>query len=166
MCSVWFFRVNLVCMESLEPTSKPISEPRWAPDWQIIWVICQFYGLSSGIKTSNATPYKGLSLFALAIPFSSVQSLSRVRLFVTPWTAAHQVSLSITNSQSPPKPMSIEFMMPSNHLILCRPLLLLPSIFPSIRVFSNESVLCIRWPKFWSFSFNIGPSNEYSGLIL
>ena len=80
---------------------------------------------------------------------SSVQSLSHVRLFATPWTAAHQVSLSITNSQSPPKPMSIESGMPSNHLILCRPLLLLPSIFPSIRVFSNESALRIRWPKYW-----------------
>ena len=97
--------------------------------------------------------------------FSSVPSLSRVWLFVTPWTVARQGSLSITNSRSPPKPMSIELMMPSNHLILCHPLLLLPSIFPSIRVFSNESVLCIRWPKYWSFSFNISPSNEYSGLI-
>ena len=95
----------------------------------------------------------------------SVQSLSRVRLFVTPWTTAHQASLSITNSQSPPKPMSIESVMPSNHLILCHPLLLLPSIFPSIRVFSNESALCIRWPKYWSFSFNISPSNEHPGLI-
>ena len=87
--------------------------------------------------------------------FSSVQSLSRVQLFVTPWTAACQASLSITNPQSPPKPMSIELMMPSNHLILCCALLLLPSIFPSIRVFSNESGLHIRWPKYWSFSFNI-----------
>ena len=97
--------------------------------------------------------------------FSSVRSLSRVRLFVTPWTAAHQASLSITNSRSSLKLMSIESLMPYNYLILCRPLLLLPSIFPSIRVFSNESVLCIRWPKDWSFSFNISPSNEYSGLI-
>ena len=96
---------------------------------------------------------------------SSVQSLSRVQLFVTPWTAAHQASLSITNSQSLPKLMSIESVMPSNHLILYRPLLLLPSIFPSIRVFSNESALCIRWPKYWSFSFSINSSNEYSGLI-
>ena len=96
--------------------------------------------------------------------FSSVQSLSRVRLFVTPWTATCQASLSITNSRSPPMPMSIELMMPSNHLILCRPLLL-PSIFPSIRVFSNESVFRIRWPKYWSFSFNISPSNEHPGLI-
>ena len=99
------------------------------------------------------------------IPISSVQSLSLVRLFVTPLTAAHQASLSITNCQSLPKFMSIESVMPSNHLILYHPLLLLPSIFPSIRVFSNESALHIRWPKYWSFSFNISPSNEHSGLI-
>ena len=96
---------------------------------------------------------------------SSVHSLSHVRFFVTPWVAARQASLSITNSQSPPKPKSIVLVMPSNHLILCRPLLLLPSIFPSIRVFSNESALRIRWPKYWSFSFNISPSNEHPGLI-
>ena len=95
----------------------------------------------------------------------SVQSLSRVRLSVTPWTAAHQASPSITNSWSFLKPTSIESVMPSNHLILCHPLLLLPSIFPSIRVFSNESVLLIKWPKYWNFSFSISPSNEYSGLI-
>ena len=99
-----------------------------------------------------------------SVPLSSVQSLSRVQLFVTPWTAAHQASLSITNSWSLLKLMSIESVMPSNHLILCCPLLLLPSIFPSIRVFSKDSVLHIRWPKYWSFSFNISPSNEYSGL--
>ena len=96
---------------------------------------------------------------------SSVQSLSRVQLFATPWTTARQASLSITNSWSLPKPMSIESVMPSNHLILCCPLLLLPSIFPTIRVFSNESALHIRWPKYWSFSFNISPSNEHPGLI-
>ena len=94
-----------------------------------------------------------------------LQSFSRVWLFATPWTAALQASLSITNSRSPPKPMSIELVMPSNHLNLCRPLLLLPSIFPSVRVFSNESALRIRWPKCWSFSFNISPSNEHPGLI-
>ena len=94
-----------------------------------------------------------------------VQSLSRVRLFATPWTAARQASLSFTNSRSPPKPMFIESVMPSNHLILCHPLILLPSIFPSIRVFSNELALRMRWPKYWSFSFSISPSNEHPGLI-
>ena len=95
----------------------------------------------------------------------SVQSLSHVQLFLTPWTAACQASLSISNCQSPPKPMSIKSVMPSNRVILCRPLLLLPSIFPSIRAFSNESSLCIRWPKYWGFSFNISPSNEHPGPI-
>ena len=96
---------------------------------------------------------------------SSVQSLSRVQLFVTLWTAPCQASLSITNSRSLPKLMSVESVMPSNHLILCRPLLLLPSIFPSIRVFSNESTLHMRWPDYWSFSFSIIPSKEIPGLI-
>ena len=96
---------------------------------------------------------------------SSVQSLSRVWLFVTPWIAARQASLSITNSQSSLKLVSMELVMPSNHLILCRSLLLLPPIPPSIRVFSNESTLCMRWPKYWSFSFSISPSNEHLGLI-
>ena len=100
-----------------------------------------------------------------SIQFSSVQLLSRVRLFETPWIAACQASLSITNSQSLPKPMSIESVMPSNHLILCHPLLLLPSIFPSIRVFSDESILRLRWLKYWSFSFSISPSNGHPGLI-
>ena len=99
------------------------------------------------------------------IQFSSVQSFSHVQLFATPWTKASQASLSITNSWSPPKPMSIELVMPSSHLILCHPLLLLPSIFPSIRVFPNQSSLCIRWPKYWSFSFSISPSNEHPGLL-
>ena len=97
--------------------------------------------------------------------FTSVQSLSHVQLFVTPWTAVRQASLSITNFQSLLKLMSIESVMPSNHLILCHPLLLLPSIFSSIRIFSNESALHIRWPKYWSFSFSINHSNGYSGLI-
>ena len=97
--------------------------------------------------------------------FSSVQSLSRVQLFSTPWIAARQASLSTTNSRSSLRLASIESVMPSSHLILCRPLLLLPSIFPSIRVFSNESALHIRWPKYWSFSFNISPSSEHPGLI-
>ena len=97
--------------------------------------------------------------------FSSVQTLSCVLFFATPWTAAHQASLSITNSRSLHKLISIESVMPSHHLILCHPLLLLPSIFPSIRVFSNESALSIRWPKYWSFSFSISPSNEHPRLI-
>ena len=113
----------------------------------------QIHNKVASMKTTN-TNYS----------FSSVQLLSCVQLFATPWTAARQASLSIINSQSPPKPMSIESVMPSNHLILCRPLLL-PSIFPSIRVFSTESALHIRWPKYWSFSFNISPSNEHLGLI-
>ena len=99
------------------------------------------------------------------IYIDSLQLLSRVWLPVIPWTAAHQASLSITNSRSSPKLMSIDLVMPSNHLILCCPLLLLPSIFPNIRVFSNESALHIRWPKYWSFSFNISPSHEHPGLI-
>ena len=101
----------------------------------------------------------------LHVQFSSVQLLSRVWLFATPWTAASQASLSITSSWSPPKPTSIELVMPSNHLILCRPLLLLPPIPPSIRVFSSESALRMRWSKYWSFSFNISPSNEHPGLM-
>ena len=112
--------------------------------------------------------YLGIMLRCVGIylfQFSSVQSLSRVQLFAAPWITACQASLSITNSQSPPKPISTELGMPSNHLILCHPLLLLPSIFPSIRVFSNESALHIRWPKYWNFSFSISPSNEYTGLI-
>ena len=104
-------------------------------------------------------------MVSILIVFSSFQSLSRVRLFATPWTAACQASLSITNSQSLLKFMFIESVMPSNHCIPYHPLFVLPSIFPSIRVFSNESVLLIRWPKYWSFSFSISPSNEYSGLI-
>ena len=108
----------------------------------------------------------GISLYVfITFKKHSVQLLSRVRLFVTPRTAACQASLSITNSQSLPKLVCIKSVMPSNHLILCHPLLLLPSIFPSIRVFSNKLVLLIRWPKYWSFSFTISPSNEYSGLI-
>ena len=99
------------------------------------------------------------------VQFSSVQLLICAQIFATPWTVACQESLCITNSQSLPKPMSIESVMPLNHLILCSPLLLLSSIFPSIRVFSNESALHIRWPKYWNFNFNISPSNEHPGLI-
>ena len=106
-----------------------------------------------------------LNMHLLSVQFSSVQSLSRVQLFVTPWIAARQASLSITNSRSSLKLMSIESVMPPSHLILYRPLLLLPLIPPSIRVFSNESTLCMRWPKYCSFSFSISPSNEHPGLI-
>ena len=123
-------------------------------------VLCSkwFPGIED-VPRSSITVLKGRSFS------QSVQLLSHVRLFVTPWTAACQASLSITNSQSLLKLMSIESVMPSNHLIVCCPFLLLPSIFPSVRVFSNELVLWIRWPKYWSFSFRISPSNEYSGLI-
>ena len=106
-----------------------------------------------------------MSEYLLPVQFSLVQSLSHVQLFVTPWTAARQASLCITNSRSLLKLMSIQSVMPSNHLIICCSLFLLPSVLPNIRVFSSESVLCIRWPKYWSFSFSISPSNEYSGLI-
>ena len=105
------------------------------------------------------------AIYTQVVQFSSVQSFSHVWLFATPWTAARQASLFITNFRSLPKPMSIESVMPSNHLILCRPLLLLPSIFPSNMVFSNESTLRIRWPKYWTFSFNISLSDEHPGLI-
>ena len=128
--------------------------------------------LASMTGSVVSQPLAGIPWFWLTLPshsemfqFSSLQSLSCVRLFATPWTAACQASLSIANSWSLLKLMSIESVMPSNHLILWHPLLLLPSIFPSIRVFSSESALHIRRPKYWSFSFNISPSNEYSGLI-
>ena len=114
-----------------------------------------------GICLGNST----LPIQIYSVEFSSVQSLSRVRLFATPWIAARQASLSITISLSSPKLTSIESVMPSSHLILCRPLLLLPSIPPSIRVFSNESTLCMRWPEYWSFSFSIIPSKEHPGVI-
>ena len=122
------------------------------------------YWMKEMLKESEKK-YLELPWRIITFEFSSVQSLRRVWLFATPWTAAHQASLSITKSRSPPKPMSIESMMAANHLILCCPLLLLPSIFPSIRVFPNESALRIRWPKYWSFSFSITPSNEHPGLI-
>ena len=110
-------------------------------------------------------PFPPLILFSCSHSISSVQSLSLVRLFATPWIATRQASLSITNSRSLFKLMSVKSVMPSSHLILCRPLLLLPPVPPSIRVFSNESTLRMRWPKYWSFSFSISPSNEHPGLI-
>ena len=125
----------------------------------------QFFITLSDPLENSRFKYKNLTFLSLSPILSTVQSLSRVQLFATPWTAVRQVSLSITNSWSLFRLIPIESVMPSNHLILCRPLLFPPSIFPSIKVFSNESVLPIRWPKYWSFSFNISPSNEYSGLI-
>ena len=127
---------------------------------------CSLPGSSvHGIFQARVLEWVAIAFSITMVQFSSIQLLSRVHLFGTQWTAAHQASLSITNSQSLPKPISIESVMPSNHLILCCPLPLLPSIFPSIRVFSNESALRIRWSKYWSFSFNISPSNEHPGLI-
>ena len=126
--------------------------------------IYQTSALHSSCELSSS-PLKSQTSTHFLAQFSSVQSLSCVQLFVTLWTAACQTSLSITNSQSLLKLMSIELVMPSNYLILCHPLLFVPSIFPSISVFSKESVLRIRWPKYWSFSFSISPSNKYSRLI-
>ena len=125
------------------------------PCWGIsIWIHCTFLKFTKCKTTIKFCDW-------IKLPFSQFSSLGCVQLFATPWTAAHQTSLSITNSRSLPKLMSIESVMPSNHLILCHPLLFLPSIFPSIRVFSNESAFRIRWPKYWSFSFSISPSNEH-----
>ena len=141
----------------------------------ITWAIllkCTFWFTRSGTESETAflTRFQVIWCYrsiaqTLNSKFRSVQSLSHVRLFVTPWTATCQASLSITNCWNLLKLMSIEMVLPSNHFILCHPLLLLPSLFPRIRVFSNQSLLCIRWPKYWSFSFNISPSDEYSGLF-
>ena len=143
-------------MVSSFPTNKKLSNINSTLGMLHSWMFSN--PRSSEVRNTNAI------LCASGLG-SSVRSLSRVQLFVTPWTAACQASLSITNFRSLPKLMSIESVMPSNHLILCHPVLLRPSIFPSIRVFSNDSVLPIRWPKYWSFSFSISLSNEYSGLI-
>ena len=135
-----------------------LSPLSWVVDMSLQPSVPPFRSIALSLYTN---PWLLLRLFT----FSSVQSLSRFWLFVTPWTAVHQASLSITKSQSLFTLMSIESVMPSNYLILWHPLLLQPSIFPSIRVFSSELVLHIRWPKYWSFSFSISPSNEHSGLI-
>ena len=123
----------------------------------------QIESISAHICFSQCLPFN--SIFS-SVQFSSIQSLSRVQLFETPWNTARQASLSITNSRSSLKLMSIESVMPSSHLILCHPLFLLPLIPPSIRVFSNESILHMKWPKYWSFSFSIIPSKEHPGLVL
>ena len=125
--------------------------------------LCPWQRLKEGVLLS--LEWKEIAICSVGSEFSSVQSLSRVQLFATPWIAARQATLSITNSQSLLKLMSIESVMPSSHLILCHPLLLLPPIPPRIRVFSNESTPHMRWPKYWSFSFSISPSNEHPGLI-
>ena len=143
---------NLGDPSSIPGLGRSPGEGNGNDEWRNWW-------MDEKLWHSNTTEYYW------AIVVVTAQSLSRVQLFVIPWMAACQASLSITNSQSSPKPMFIESMMPSNHLILSRPLLLQPSIFPSIRVFTNESVLCIRQPKYWSFSFSIGPSNEYLDLL-
>ena len=136
--------------------------------WVLEWVLFPTQGVFP-TRGSNPCPLYLLHCQAGSLPLAPPQSVqfsySVVSDSVTPWTAVHQASLSITNSWNLLKLMSIELVMLSNHLILCHPILLLPSIFPSIRVFSNEPVLCIRWPKYWSFSFSISPSGEYSGLI-
>ena len=129
-----------------------------------VFLVSKFTTSQNLLKKLSLSLSEEKLLLGHALGLSSAQSLSCVDS-VTPWTAAHQASLSITSSRSLPKLMSIESVMISSHLILCHPLLLLPSVFPSITVFSSEPVLCIRWPKYWSFSFSISPSNEYSGLI-
>ena len=152
-----FLRFIINIMNEVKATWKG------SPLWENIHSICEIT-----LQAPTAICYNKIiteSSLWMIHSVRSVQSLSRVQLFATPWTAAQQSSQSIKNSHSPPKSMSIESVMPSNHLILCCPLLFLPSIFPSIRVFSNESVLCIRWPKYWSFSLSISPSNEHLGLI-
>ena len=149
---------------STSTSEKPCCKmtPRNFKNWISCW---QFHVCLHVVPFSLISPTNISIKSSLYMLFSSVQLLHCVHLFVTPWNAAHQASLSITNSWSILKLMSIDLVMPSNHFILCHPLLLLPSIFPSIRVFSNESTLRIRWPKYWSFSFNISPSNEHPGLI-
>ena len=144
-------------MNHHQPYQRPVFiQRRW------YWV---YGGIGDGSFHLSHDLFYSTLLYGIhfSVQFISVQSLSRVRLFVTPGTAARQASLPITNSRSLPKLMSVESVMPSSHLILCCTLLLLPSIFPSIRVFLNESALRTRWPKYWSFSFNISPSNEHSG---
>ena len=149
----------------------PFPSPEDLPDPEILPTEGSNMGLLHCRQILYHLSHQGILLnvthehLKMSIQFGSVQSLNCVQLFATPWTAAHQASLSFTNSWGLLKLMSIKSVMPSNHLILCCPLLLLPSVFPSIKVFSKESVLHIRWPKYWSFSFSISPSNEYSGLI-
>ena len=162
--SAYLFTCTSPPTSSTHFTSVCLSTPILTKLSDSFDLICAFYTFLPG-NSSNLSWWNPEVLLKAVLELSqSAQSLSPVLLFATPWTAACQASLSITNSWSLLKLMSIKSVMPSNHLILCRPLLLPPSIFPSIRVFSNESALCIRWPKYWSLSFNISPSNEHSGL--
>ena len=154
----WLY-YTLAQPQSLE-TSSAKDEPEALPKTQFLPLPPQSMEPQATLKRKGMKTQS-----AGSVQFSSVHSLSRIQLFAAPWTAAHQASLSITNSQSPTKPMSIELVMPSNLLILCHPLLLLSSIFPSIRVFPYESALHIRWPMYWSLNLNISPSNEHTGLI-
>ena len=152
--------LKILNMSKLQDTSSILPSVDWSSNltWVFQVISLPFYFFSMLMPLRDLSKCLYFSLY-------SVQSLSHVWLFAAPWTAACQALLSITNSKSLLKLMSIALVMPSSHLILCRPLLLPPSFFRSDRVFSNESVLCIRWPKYWSFSFSISPSNEYSGLI-
>ena len=152
---------------SISPSSEYSGPISFRMDWLDLLAVQGTFKSLLQHHSSKASVLQRLVFFIVQFshPYSSVQSLSHVRLFATPWIAACQASLSITNSRSWPKLMSFESVMPTNHLNLCRPLLLLPSIFSSIRVFSNESALCIRWPNYWSFSFSTSPSNEHPGLI-
>ena len=159
---------NADCIRSLGKNNtkwKSLISQEWmkSPQANTCTNLHSIWANSANMRYKQESSSKCL-LTLIFTKIRSVQSLSCVRLFATPWIAAHQASLSITNSWSPPKPTSIKSVMPYNHLMLCRPLLLLPSIFRSIRVFSNESALHIRWPKYWSFTFKISPSNEHPGL--
>ena len=163
-----WLRWQRICLQCCRPWFNSwVGKMPWRNAWQAtpVFLPGESYGQRSLVGFSPWDRKESDTTKAISMQFISVQLLSCVRLFVTPWTAACQASLSITNSQSLLKLMAIELVMPSNRLILCRPLLLLPSIFPRIKVVSNESVLCIRWPKYQNFSFSISPSNEYSGLI-
>ena len=164
-----FIQVSVFLGESGERLINPVclfKEPALSFILFYFFFFSLFYFLLLFPSTVFGIVVIQFFLVLLGVRFSSVQLLSRVQLFATPWTAAHQASLSITNSWSLLKLMSTESVMPSNHLILCCPLLLLPSTFPSIGVFSNESVLRIRWPKYWSFSFSISPSNGWLKFFL
>ena len=140
-----------------DPAAGKLCRPSWLGLW-VFFIFLSFCLLNLTLFLKNYSENGKLQNCCCSVD-------SRIQLFAISWTAAHQASMSFTNSQSLPKLMSIDLMMPSNHFTFCRPLLFLPSIFPSIRVFSNELALLIRWPKYWSFSFSISPSNEYSGLI-